>query len=143
MIHENVKATSFASLKDLAGFKKAKAEGMSDSQAFNHGDNGIGCWNDLTAQTHTAMCALHPDDMIAMYGSIEAARHRRILVVHKPNNRSAECIVGDRLPWERNTVNGASIDLNPAALDALELPYDDEYIVSWGEIERAQELGTA
>lgn len=38
-----VTASDFASLKDLAAFKAAKARGLSDVKAFAVGDNGIGC----------------------------------------------------------------------------------------------------
>lgn len=131
------KATCFATLKDLDAFTKAKAEGMSDTQAFRKGDNGIGCWMDKTAQTYAPMCALHPDDMIAEFGSIPNAKHQKVLVVLADKTTSAVCTVADRLPWERNTKNEACIDLNPAAL--LELgfdPNDNNFSqqVTWGII---------
>lgn len=42
-----VTASDFASAKDLEEYLKAKAEGLSDRQAYAVGDSGIGCWGDL------------------------------------------------------------------------------------------------
>ena len=35
-------ASSFADLADVRAFKRAKAKGMTDQEAFRYGDNGIG-----------------------------------------------------------------------------------------------------
>ena len=39
-------ASSFADLADVRAFKRAKAKGMTDQEAFRYGDNGIGCFGD-------------------------------------------------------------------------------------------------
>lgn len=106
-------ASSFADPADLAAYAK--------SGTFASGDNGIGCWGDITAQDHTPICALPPDDIIAQCGSLKAraARGRRIKV--KANDRSVVCLLADRMPWKRNIRNGAGIDLNPAAAKQLAL----------------------
>lgn len=114
-----VLASDFASLKDLEGYKRAKAQGKSDVEAFKVGDNGLGCWGDLTAQTHTPMCALPPDDMITKWGSVKKAKHKKVHVYI--NGQSVTCVLADRMPWKKNIKNGCGIDLNPAALKALGL----------------------
>lgn len=57
-----VKASTFADPADVAAFKKAKAAGKTDAQAFKVGDNGIGKWGDFTATETAAMCALPRED---------------------------------------------------------------------------------
>lgn len=132
MIRECI-ASEFATIEDLNAYHKAKAKGWSDKQAFAVGDNGIGCWGDLTAQTHTPMCAIPPEYMEEEWGSVSGARHQRVLVLY--GNRRVECIVADRMPHLANITNGAGIDLNPAASDALDLPKGGMVKVKWGRIE--------
>lgn len=115
----NVLASDFASLADLAGYKKAKARGLSDTQAFKFGDNGLGCWGAVTAQEHAPMCALPPDDMIAKFGAVSKAKNARVKVT--VGKLSVVCTLADRMPWKKNIKNGCGIDLNPAALKALRL----------------------
>ncbi len=114
-----VYASDFASLADLKAFCEAKAKGWSDKQAFAVGDNGVGCWEDITAQEHTPMCALPPETMEEVWGSVEAARHQQVKVTSKAV--TVICIVADRMPHRANIHNGCGIDLNPAALKALGL----------------------
>lgn len=114
-----VLASDFASLADLAAFQRAKAAGMSDKQAFAVGDNGVGCWGDVTAQEHQPMCALPPEVMIEKWGSVKAAAHKRVRV--DLGHKSIICILADRMPHLENITNGCGIDLNPAALKALGL----------------------
>lgn len=128
-------ATDFASEADVRAYKRAKAEGKSDHEAFAVGDNGIGCWGDLTAQTHTPMCAIPPEDMIELFGSMAKAKHQRILVVH--GRRSVPCVLADRMPRRKNIRNGAGIDLNPAALIALGLDSPCKVPVEYGPIRKA------
>jgi hypothetical protein len=113
-------ASDFASLADLEAFTKAKAAGWSDKRAFAVGDNGIGCWGDLTAQTHSPMCALPPETMADAYGSAAAAKHQRVRV-KLCHGKSVICVIADRMPHRANITNGCGIDLNPAALRALGL----------------------
>jgi hypothetical protein len=124
-----VVASDFASLADLAAFRRAKARGLTDKQAFAIGDNGVGCWGDLTAQNHTPMCALPPDDMIEKFGTVAKAAHRRVRVAFR--DRAVVCILADRMPWKKNIKNGRGIDLNPAAIDALGLRSPVEAEVEW------------
>lgn len=114
-----VLASDFASLSDLEAFKKAKAAGWSDKRAFGVGDNGVGCWGDLTAQTHSPMCALPPETMTDVYGSESAAKHQRVRV--RIGSKSVICVIADKMPHREHITNGCGIDLNPAALRALGL----------------------
>lgn len=134
---KSVIASDFASLADLKAYHEAKSKGWSDKQAFKVGDNGIGYWGDLTAQTHTPMCALPPEDMIEAWGSIEDARHARVLVVSE-HKVSVECVLADRMPHRKNITNSAGIDLNPAAIDALGMDSPVMARVTWGPIRNAQ-----
>lgn len=125
-------ASDFASLADLASFKRAKARGLSDKQAFAVGDNGIGCWGDNTAQEHTPMCALPPDDMIEQFGTVAKAKHARVMV--KIGTKLVTCILADRMPWKKNIKNGCGIDLNPAALKTLGLKSPIKTSADWAWI---------
>lgn len=122
-------ASDFASLKDLAAFKRAKARGMSDTAAFKVGDNGVGCWGHNTAQEAIPMCALPPDDMIARWGSIAKARLKGVRVTIK--GVTIACLLADRMPWKKNIRNDCGIDLNPAALKALRLKSPIKIACSW------------
>lgn len=106
-------ASSFADPADVEAFKRCKAQGKTDKQCFAVGDNGIGQFGENTAQTHTPMCALHADDMIALYGSIAKAAHKKIRVTHE--SLSVICSVEDRMSVRKR------VDLNPAAAQALGL----------------------
>ena len=114
--HEGVvegKASSFADLQDVAAYKKAKARGLSDQQAFQVGDNGIGCYGDDTTNEDIPYVAIRPDDMIRFWGSAEDAKHQKVLVSIGLNQQL--CVIGDRMPWAKNVKNGAVIDLAPGA----------------------------
>lgn len=130
----NVLASSFADPADVRAFKRCKAKGGSDAECFKVGDNGIGCWGDLTAQDQTPMCALPPDDMIARWGSVAKAKRKRVRVARE-NGISVECILADRMPWKKNIKNGAGIDLNPAASRRLGLkpPFLEKVAWEWVE----------
>lgn len=125
-----VTASSFADPADIAAFRRCKQHGGSDAQCFKLGDNGVGCWDDdVSAASHIAYCALPPDDMIARWGSVDAARHKRVVVT--ANGRLVVCILGDRMPWHRNIKNGCGIDLNPVACAALGLEPPVKTPASW------------
>lgn len=115
-----VLASDFASPADVAAYQAAKKKGWSDVRAFGVGDNGIGCWGDLTAQTHTPMCALPPETMTEWYGSVSQAKHQHVKVI-TPKGQYCICVIADRMPARKNIKNGCGIDLNPAALKALDL----------------------
>lgn len=104
-------ASSFADPADLAAFIRCKDSGKSDKQCFKMGDNGIGQFGKITAQTHTPMVALHADDMIAKWGSVAGAAHRIVKVSFGP--RMVVASVEDRLGAR------GRIDLNPAASKIL------------------------
>lgn len=107
------KASSFADPADVVAFKKCKAQGKSDLACFKVGDNGVGQFGAITAQTHTPMVALHRDDMVARWGSVNAAAHRRVRVTVK--GVSVEASVEDRMS------SPGRIDLNPACAKVLGL----------------------
>ncbi len=116
-----VLASDFASLADLAAYQKAKKTGLSDKEAFKVGDNGRGCWGDLTAQLHTPMCAIPPETMTEMFGGKTQARHMKLIVVDPATGRQCICVIADIMPKRANIKNGCGIDLNPAALQVLGL----------------------
>jgi hypothetical protein len=125
-IQHHVFASSFADPADVRAFRKWRyiyiGEGKSPAEAeklaFAKGDNGIGCFGD-DCTGPVPMCALPPEDMEERWGSIDAARHRPVEV--SCNGRSVVCTLGDRMPHRANIKNGAGIDLNPPACDALKL----------------------
>lgn len=127
-------ASSFADPADVRRFKACKTTGRSDRECFKVGDNGLGCWGDLTAQTHTPMCALPPQAMEAKWGSVAKARHQRVRVGLGSSIRSAKrivmCILADRMP-RKPKASGAGIDLNPAASAALGLSPPHLAPVEW------------
>lgn len=114
-------ATSFATLKDLEAYIRCLLGGGSETHCYNYGDNGRGAWGDLTAQLTTPMCALPPQDMVAQWGSTNAARGKKVLVMFTFGGtpRAVVCTVGDKGP-------SGVIDLNPAALQKADLPTDTE-----------------
>ena len=107
------KASSFADPKDVTAFRKCKAQGKTDAQCFKVGDNGIGCWGDDTTNAAIPYVAVRPDDMIAKWGSVEAAKHKPILLTI--DGQTHTCILGDRMPWAKNVKNGAVLDAAPGA----------------------------
>jgi len=125
-IQHHVLASSFADPADVRAFQKwrtiyigeGKTPDEADRLAFAKGDNGTGCWGD-NCTGPVPMCALPPEDMEERWGSIDAARHRPVEVVY--NGRTVVCTLGDRMPHRANIKNGAGIDLNPPACDALRL----------------------
>lgn len=138
-IHK-VKASSFADDADVRGYIKAKKQGMSDTEAFKHGDNGLGVWFDNTNTGALSsgfgifsMCALPPDDMIIKWGEINNARHKRVRV--SANGKTITCVLADRMPWKKNIKNGAGIDLNPIAAKELGLkpPFMVDATWQWAE----------
>jgi hypothetical protein len=127
-----VKASSFADPKDIAAFEKCKAKGKSDEECLKVGDNGIGCWGSSTVQGTGPSCALPPDYMQNKWGSIKAAKHKKVLV--KKGERSVVCVLKDRMPWVKNLHNAARIDLNPDACEALGIKIPAMTSVEWSWI---------
>ena len=106
-------ASSFADPKDLTDFQKCKAQGKTDKQCFKVGDNGIGKFGKLTAQTTTPMVAIHPIDATKRWGSMDAAAHRMVRVT--VGSKSVDASVEDQLGV------AGRIDLNPACAKKLGL----------------------
>ena len=125
-IQSNYKASSFADPADVAAFKKCKKAGKTDKQCFAVGDNGVGQFGANTAQEHTPMCALHGDDMKALYGSIAKAAHQKVNVT--VGSKSVVCAIEDRMS-ARNR-----IDLNPAAAKVLGLKPPFLVPVTWSPV---------
>lgn len=123
-------ATTFADAADVASFRRCKAEGMTDREAFRWGDNGIGCWGDDTTAPRP-MCALPPEDIVAKWGSMKAkdARGRRVVV--ETESARVVCELRDRMPAKARITNGAVIDLNPAATSALGYQPPARFKASW------------
>lgn len=112
---KTVRASSFADPADVEAFYKCKAQGHSDEYCFRFGDNGIGCWNHKTAQTHTPMVAI-PRDEWTRAGKRGGAKVRVTF-----NGKTVDAILGDTMPSYANITNGCGIDLNPATAMALGL----------------------
>ena len=132
MIHA-VKATSFADPRDIRSFRRCKERGGSDQDCFKVGDNGIGLWGDDCSAGSGPSCALPPDDMIERWGSIKAAKHKRVIVAIY--DAHCICTLKDRMPWRKNITNHAGIDLNPDACKALGLDPPVFESVSWSWVD--------
>lgn len=105
--------SSFADHADVAAFQKCKRTGKSDLACFRVGDNGIGQFGKITAQDHTPMVALHKTDMIARWGSVNAAAHR--LVELSINGQIIIATVEDRVSAP------GRVDCNPAVAKLAKL----------------------
>ena len=110
-------ASSFADLADLEAFRRAKAQGKSDKEAFKVGDNGIGCWGDFTARDDILMCALPPEDWLAKWGDGASARGQKVKVTYQGKEVIGE--LRDTMPHKAYITNGAGIDLNPGFAKAF------------------------
>jgi hypothetical protein len=128
-------ASEFAMEADLVAYNSAIARGATHEQAFAVGDNCVGCWGDPTGPGTAPQCAVPPEVMTAFWGSEEAAKHQRILVLY--NGRNCVVTLGDVMPHLWDITNGAGIDLNEVACDALGLPYDAMVPVQWGLVKQA------
>ena len=116
-IEHETYASSFADPADIDAFYKCKADGHS-----GYGDNGVGCFGDSTVEGTGPSCALPPEYMEARWGSVKAAKHKRVKVVlQEKRNKSVVCVLKDRMPHVENLANEARIDLNPDACKALGL----------------------
>lgn len=111
------KASSFADPNDVAAYQRCIARGGTQSHCLAIGDNGVGCFGDKTSEGSGIAAALPPDDMIAQWGSIGNARHKKVRVW--VNGHSIVCVLKDRLPWKKFILHGVVIDLNPDACSAL------------------------
>lgn len=106
-------ASSFADPADLKAFQRCKATGKSDLKCFEVGDNGIGQFGKVTAQDTIPMVAVHKNDMVAKWGSVQGAAHRPVQVT--VNGKTCNATVEDRVSAR------GRIDLNPACAKLLGL----------------------
>lgn len=116
-------ASSFADPDDIAAFKKAKASGLTDNQAFEIGDNAIGCWGDSTAEGTGPSCALHTSVISARWGNKSKGKHKKVHVRYGHNE--VVCVLKDICGKKDR------IDLNPDAVAALGLQPPILVIVNW------------
>lgn len=125
------KASSFADPADVAAFKKCKAQGNTDDVCFKVGDNGVGYTGLDTTNLNIPYVAVQPDYMMSRWGSLSAASGKKVLVTI--SGKTEVCVVGDRMPWIKNTKNGAVIDLAPGAqkLFGLKPPFMVNASWSW------------
>jgi len=117
-----VKASTFADPKDVESFRKCKAQGKSDQECFEVGDNGIGYWGDDTTGV-TPCCALHKSHIIQRWGSLDAGKHKLVEVA--ANDTRTICVLKD--------ICGVidRVDLNPGACAALGLKAGDLVSATW------------
>jgi hypothetical protein len=106
-----VRASSFADPSDVAAYKNAIAEGKTEAEARELGDNGIGVWGDITVREDKPMCALPPEDWQSRWGTGENARGKSVAVTYLGKTVMGE--LRDTMPHRRNIKNGSGIDLNP------------------------------
>jgi hypothetical protein len=112
-----VGASSFADPSDVAAYQQAIAEGKTEADALEVGDNGIGLCGDVTVREDIPMCALPPEDWLAEWGTGENARGRNVAVTYKGKTVIGE--LRDTMRHRRNIKNGAGIDLNPGFAKAF------------------------
>lgn len=119
------KASSFADPADVEAYKRAKAQGMTDIEAFSRGDNGIGQFGKITAQDQIPMIAVHHDAMVARWGSVNNSAHKPVTVT--ANGQTISATVEDRIS------EPGRIDLNPACARLLGLhpPFVVPCVWSW------------
>ncbi len=143
-VEYNTYASSFADPADIEAFEKCKAEGNSDDYCFQFGDNGIGCWGDSTAEGTGPSCALPPEYMEVKWGSVEAAKNKKVRVIRKDPvlnmKHQVVCVLKDRMPHIENLANEARIDLNPDAAAALKLepPFIEPVFWFWVNEEKEE-----
>ena len=120
-----VQASSFADPADLIAFKRAKARGLSDIEAFKFGDNCVGKWGDPTGEGTGPSCALPPEDWRPLGDKAHLAQVRVFA-----NGRSVVCLLKDTMP-KRANCKAAQLDLNPDACEALGLTPPVMVAASW------------
>lgn len=126
--YHSVIASSFADPADIKAFRKCKAQGKSDQECFSKGDNGIGKWGDDTTKD-IPMCALPPEYWKPLGNK---ARGAKVEVTY--NDNTIICELRDTMPSLKNIKNGAGIDLNAAAVEALGLTPPIMVPVTWNWI---------
>lgn len=105
-----MRATSFATYKDLRGYIKCLVAGGSARGCLAKGDNGTGAWGANTAQTKVPMCALPPG---------LGGNGTKVKVTIISSGKTVIC--------ERRDIGPRGVvDLNPAALLALGMSQETE-----------------
>lgn len=122
-------ASSFADPDDVAAYHKAIANGLTHRQALAVGDNGIGAWGHITAQTHTPMVALAPSIIRARWAKLTNGKNKRVQI--SLGNKTVIAQVADVMPEATSGITRAGIDLNPAASRALALRPPHLVKVEW------------
>lgn len=105
-----MRATSFATYKDLKGYINCLVRGGGAKSCLWKGDNGTGAWGANTAQTHTPMCAL-PSGL--------GGNGTKVKVRIVSSGKTVICARRDIGPK-------GVVDLNPAALLALGMSQETE-----------------
>lgn len=120
-------ADTFADYSDLRAYINARDNlGKSPEEALAYGDNGVGEWGAITAQTHTPMVAICPEHLD---GQVHGAR---VLVINHNNGKQVTAIYDDARPHYAHIPDGSLIELNPAACDALGItPPDSPANIEW------------
>ena len=114
----NATATSFATYKDLLGYIKCLLSGGTETSCYAKGDNGIGCWGDVTATQKVSAVAVPKSEMKKKFGDWKLARKAPVRVTLN-SGASFDAIVLDCSP-------DGIVDLNPGALLAAKLSPESE-----------------
>ena len=125
----HVFASSFADKADVAAFKKAKAKGMTDQEAFKFGDNGVGFTGLDCTDEAIPFIALPREDWMERFGSKAKASRQPVMVTI--NGKTVTCIIGDTMPSRKNIKNGCGIDLAPGAQKAFGLTPPFKVSAEW------------
>ncbi len=118
----NCKLTDFADYSDLTNYIHCRDTGGTQQGCLSVGDNGIGASGKITAQEHTAMCALPAHDIQARWGSTSNGWGKTVLVTY--SGKTIEVELADISP-------SGVCDLNPAALAALGQKHPFSALGSW------------
>lgn len=110
-------ASSFGDPDDVRRFNRCIEAGGTKQECYRVGDDAVGCWNDSTAEGTGPCCAIPPDDMIELFGSVTNAKYKKLVV--NGHGRQSIVTIKDRMPWRKNITNGAIIDLNADAVREL------------------------
>jgi hypothetical protein len=104
------RVTNFAGPRDLAIFKKLKAEGQSDEYAFKYGDNGIGAKDLGTINTPNAYGVAVPQDQLRALLGPDPAAYRTARVRMTINNLTVNVPIVDYGPDKEAQMKGAVLD---------------------------------
>jgi len=103
----SARATSFATYKDLLGYISCLLSGGTETSCYTKGDNGRGCWGDITATESVCAVAVPKSEMTKKFGDWHKARKAKVSI--SLNSRTFTALVLDCSP-------DGILDLNPGAL---------------------------